>query len=136
MELRAQRLFGPGRRRRSDVRRRTPQTRIVMDEGNDDVDAAYSLSHPASALRMLIEALRHSRRIERDANLTCREVLARAVFDTQGQRDGFAAIALLAERELFGPRGSPVAVPDELRSTLQALYSQLLAAPAAQSAAA
>jgi hypothetical protein len=86
------------------------------------------------ALRMLIDALRHSRRIERDGTLTCREVLARAVFDTQAQRDGFAGIALLAERELFGPRDLPIRVPEELRLTLLALYTQLLAAPAARTA--
>lgn len=84
---------------------------------------------------MLIEALRRSRRIERDGSLTCRQVLAQAVFDTQRQRDGFASIALLAERELFGPRDSAISVPDELRPTLQQLYTQLLTAPAARSAA-
>lgn len=136
-ELRAAGLFGPGRRRRSDTRRRAARTRVVTVEAKvgGELDPAQALDHPASALRMLIEALRHSRRIERDGSLTCREVLARAAFDTQGQRDGFARIALLAEQELFGPRGSPSGVPDELRAALQALYRQLLAASAARSAA-
>ncbi|MGA8094305.1 MAG: hypothetical protein WB823_08580 [Steroidobacteraceae bacterium] len=135
--LRGEGPLGSGRRRRSDARRHSALTRVVTAEENaeDAVDAAHALDHPGSALRMLIAALRRSRRIERDGNLTCREVLARAVFDTQGQREGFAAIALLAERELFGPRGFPLAVPDELRPTLQTLYHQLLAAPAARSAA-
>jgi hypothetical protein len=79
---------------------------------------------------MLIEALTRSRRIERVGSLTCREVLTHAVFDTQGQREGFARIALLAEQEVFGPRGSSIRVPDELRPALQALRIQLLAAPA------
>lgn len=94
----------------------------------DDSDPAHAFDRPASALRMLIEALRRSRRIERDGNLTCREVVARAAFDTPGQREGFAGIAVLAERELFGPCGS-LGVPHEQRAALQALYEQLSAAP-------
>ena len=135
-ELQSAGLVGPGRRRRSGMRRHAARTRVVAVGGNaeDNLDTADALDRPASALRLLIEALRRSRRIERDGNLTCREVLARAVFDTQGQRDGFAGIALLAERELFGPGGSPIRVPEELRPALPALYSQLSAAPAARSA--
>lgn len=136
-ELRAAGLFGPNRRRRSEVRRRPAQRKNPSADGtaDGDIDEAHALDRPTSALRMLIDALRRSRRIERDGNLTCREVLARAVFDTQAQRDGFAGIALLAERELFGPRELPMRVPDELRPTLQALYTQLLTAPAARTAA-
>lgn len=136
-ELRAAGRFGPGRRQRSRIRRPLARARVVAAEemAADDADAARALDRPASALRILIEALRRSRRIERDGNLTCREVLARAVFDTREQREGFAGIALLAERELFGPRGSPIRVPDELRSSLRALYYELSAAPAGRSAA-
>lgn len=131
-ELRAAGVFDPGRRRRHAAR-----TRVVMAEpgADTDIDATHALDSPASALRLLIEALRRSRRIERDGNLTCREVLARAVFDTQGQREEFAGIALLAERELFGLHGLPMRVPEELRPTLQALYTQLSAAPAVRPAA-
>ncbi|MGH8199102.1 MAG: hypothetical protein ACREVO_01835 [Steroidobacteraceae bacterium] len=134
-ELRAAGLFGPGRR--SQVRRGAAPARFMTTEGSADGggDEAPTLDRPASALRMLIEALRRSRRIERDGSLTCREVLAHALFDTQGQRDGFARIAQLAERELFGPRDLPVRVPDELRPTLQALYTELLAAPPTRSVA-
>jgi len=135
-ELRAAGFFDPDRRRRSATRRRATNTRVaaVGATVGDDLVEAHALDRPAAALRLLIEALRHSRRIERDGNLTCREVVARAVFDTQGQREEFAGIAKLAERELFGPRGSSVQVPDELRSALQALYHELLAAPAMRSA--
>lgn len=137
LELRAAGAWGRWRRSRSDSRRRSGRMRSIATDGaiGGDADLACALEQPASALRMLIEALRRSRRIERVGNLTCREVLDRAVFDTQAQREGFASIALLAERELFGPRGSPVRVPDELRPTLQALYTQLLAVPAARPAA-
>lgn len=135
-ELRAAGLFDPGRRRRSQARDGAAPARLISAEENaDGDDDAARLARPASALRMLIEALRRSQRIERDGSLTCREVLAHALFDTQGQREGFASIAILAERELFGPRGLPISVPDELRPTLQQLYSQLLSAPAVRSAA-
>lgn len=135
MELRAAGFFGPDRYRRSKARRMTGPARFVTADASPDHQGDGALlERPAAALRMLIEALRRSRRIERDGSLTCREVLAHAVFDTQGQRDGFASIALLAERELFGPRESPVGVPDELRPTLQLLYTQLLTAPVSRPA--
>lgn len=130
-ELRAAGIFNPERRRHR------LQTRVVMakESAEAHVASADQLDSPAAALRMLIAALRHSRRIDRDGSLTCREVLARAVFDTRAQREEFAGIALLAERELFGFRGSPMRVPHELRPALRALYTQLSAAPAARSSA-
>jgi len=137
MELRSTGVLGPGRRRASAVRRRHAVQKGVVTGGggaDDDVEAARALDRPGSAFRMLIEALRRSRRIERDGNLTCHEVLARAVFDSGRQREGFARVALLAERELFGPGGAPIRVPEELRATLQTLHRELLAVPAAGSA--
>jgi hypothetical protein len=135
-ELRAAGLLGARWLKAARGKRRVAQPRAGTLEGEADegVDPAHALDRPALALRMLIEALRHSRRIERDGSLTCREVLVYALFDTQGQRDGFARIALLAEQEVFGPRGSSIRVPDELRPALQALRTQLLAAPAAHPA--
>ena len=134
MELRAAGVFDPDRRRRDAVRTHDAPAEADAD-ADADIDTAHALDSPASALRMLIEALRRSRRIERDRNLTCRELLSHALFDTQGQREEFASLALLAERELFGLRGLPMRLPDELRPTLQALYTQLSAVPAARSAA-
>ena len=129
-ELRAAGVFNPGRPRHT-------RTRVVMakESAEPDVTAMDQLDSPASALRMLIAALRRSRRIDHDGSLTCREVLARAVFDTPGQREEFAGIALLAERELFGFGGLPMRVPHELRPALRTLYEQLSAAPAARAPA-
>jgi hypothetical protein len=133
--LRAAGFGGSRRRRPIDTQPATrPWSGTGDGEVDDGIDQAYALDRPASALRILIDALRHSRRIERDGSLTCREVLAHAVFDTQGQREGFARIALLAERQLFGAGGSSLLVPDELRPALLALRSQLLTAPAARAA--
>ncbi len=136
-ELRAAGLLGRRWLKPARDGRRVAQPRIRMpgEEADDGVDPAHALDRPAAALRMLIEALRRSRRIDRDGSLTCREVLIHAVFDTQGQREGFAKIALLAEQEVFGPRGSSIRVPDELRPALEALRTQLLAAPAARTSA-
>jgi hypothetical protein len=136
-ELRAAGLLGRRWLEPARARRPVPRPRIRMpgEEADDGADPAHALDRPASALRMLIEALRRSRRIDRDGSLTCREVLVRAVFDTQGQREEFAKIALLAEQEVFGPRGASIPVPDELRPALEALRTQLLAAPAARTSA-
>lgn len=135
-ELRSAGFFSSGWRRRLHRQRRPARARrmVLPQKEADDPDLTHAPDQPVSALRMLIEALRRSRRIERDGNLTCREVLARAVFDTPGQRQGFASIARLAERQLFGPGGASVQLPDELRRALGPLYSQLSAAPAARSA--
>lgn len=137
-ELRAAGLLGPGRHARADTRHRRRATRESIPgaarENAADADPPHALDSPASALRLLLEALRRSRRIERDGNLTCREILAHAVFDTRDQREGFATIASLAERELFGPDGARIRVPDDLRAALRALYTQLSAAPPARSA--
>lgn len=125
-----------GGSKRSETRRRRAALRAMTaapEVGN--ADPATALDRPVLALQVLIEALRHSRRIEKDGNLTCREVITRAVFDTQRQREGFARIALLAERELYGPRGATIRLPDELRPALQGLCAQLSAAPAIRSAA-
>lgn len=135
--LRAAGLFGSGWRRRLHRQHRparAPLTSLGASEA-DEPDPAQAPDEPAAALRMLVEALRRSQRIERDGNLTCREVLARAVFDTQGQRQGFASVAALAERQLFGPPGSSTRLPEELRGALGTLYIQLSAARAARSAA-
>jgi hypothetical protein len=127
---------GARRRRSVDGKRRAARPRIGAGDGETDegIDQAYALDQPASALRILIDALRQSRRIERDGSLTCREVLAHAAFDTQRQREGFARIAVLAEQQLFGPGGASLRTPDELRPSLLALRTQLLSAPASRSA--
>lgn len=132
MGLEAAGLIGAARRtfsRRRDRSARMPKA--AMAQPGSDAEPMHAADRPVLALRMLMEALRRSRRIERDGGLTCREVVVRALFDTVGQREGFATIALLAERELYGPVGSSTDMPDELRLSAQALYDQLLAAPAA-----
>ncbi|HEV2268279.1 MAG TPA: hypothetical protein VGR92_02375 [Steroidobacteraceae bacterium] len=138
VELRAAGLIGAQRRPSSRARRRIARARNASgrEELGGDIDPVHTPDRPVLALRMLVAALRRSRRIERDGGMTCRELVTRALFDTAGQREGFATVALLAERELYGPDGSPIDMPKELRVSAQALYDQLLAAPAAARAAA
>lgn len=135
--LRAAGLIGALRRPSSRGHRRVAQARKAVGAGplDRDAEAMQTPERPVLALRMLMNALRRSQRIERDGGLTCREVVARALFDTLGQREEFATVALLAERELYGPDGSPIQMPDELRASVQALYDQLLAAPVAAGSA-
>jgi len=135
--LRTANAAGVRRRGSVDRKRLAARPPIGTGDGETDegIDQAHALDRPALALRILIDALRRSRRIERDGSLTCREVLAHAVFDTQGQREGFARVAALAEQQLFGPGGASLQVPDELRPVLLTLHTQLLTAPAARAAA-
>lgn len=82
---------------------------------------------PARVLRLLVDTLTRARRLERDRHLTCRELETRARFETEVERAGFARVALLAERELYGPPGITLLADDTLRDA-QALYARLLGA--------
>ncbi len=86
------------------------------------------VDQPSRVLQLLIEALVGCRRLDGERHLTCRELAARARLDTPAQRDDFAHIALLAERERYGP---PVAVhvPEPLLRSARALHSQCSAPP-------
>ncbi len=86
-------------------------------------------ARPARLLGVLIEALTSTQRIERDRQLTLREICARARFDSPRQREDFDQVVRLAERELYGP-GAPAPVPEETLRAAKALRAELLA-PAA-----
>ncbi len=96
-----------------------------------ELDSAAPRQQPALLLRILVQALTRAHRLGRDRDLTCRELIAQARFDTAQQREDFGEVALLAERALYGsPDARPTALPDELLSGARALHAQLLAAPA------
>lgn len=82
---------------------------------------------PARVLRLLVDTLTRARRLERDRHLTCRELETQARFDTEIERAGFARVARLAERELYGPPGITLLSDETLRDA-QALYARLLGA--------
>ena len=82
---------------------------------------------PARVLRLLVDTLTRARRLERDRHLTCRELETQARFETEIERTGFAQVARLAERELYGPPGVTV-LPDGVLRDAQTLHARLLAA--------
>lgn len=132
VKLRAAGVIGAGRRRarRADRSappvRRSPEPTIRLE----DIDAAPLRDQPVLLLRLVVEALTRSNRLERERDLTCRELVAHARLDTAIQRERFLALALLAERALYGPRGSSPEPAQETLSHAGALYSQLVASPA------
>lgn len=89
--------------------------------------------HPAGILRLLIDVLTRSHRLERERHLTCRELEAQIRLDNEIEREGFVGIARLAERELYGPPGSNPIPEDTLREA-RALHDRLLATGAGAAA--
>jgi hypothetical protein len=92
-----------------------------------DPDWTLLRGQPARVLRLLVATLISARRLECDRNLTCRELETQARFETERDRAGFSRVALLAERELYGPPGTTVLADETLRNA-QTLYAQLLTA--------
>jgi hypothetical protein len=82
---------------------------------------------PARMLRLLVEALTRSHRLERDRHLTCRELEAQARLDDERERANFTRVTRLAEREIYGPPGGPL-IPEEILREMKTLHARLLAA--------
>lgn len=95
----------------------------------DEPDWTRLHEQPARVLRLLIDALTRSHRLERERHLTCRELEVQAQLDTDIERDGFHRIARLAEREVYGPAGGAV-IPQDVLLNMRALRARLLAAAA------
>jgi hypothetical protein len=96
-----------------------------------NLDSAPPHDRPVLLLRALVEALTRTHRLRRDKDLTCRELVAEARFDTARQREDFEHVAVLAERALYGRALAPFpAMPDEVVRSARALHDQLLIAPA------
>jgi len=71
------------------------------------IDAAPPRLRAILMLRLLVNALDRSRRLERERNLTCRELITAATFDSAAQREQFRRLALLAEQALYDAPGAP-----------------------------
>lgn len=82
---------------------------------------------PARILRLLVDALTRSHRLERDRHLTCRELEAQARLDDERERANFTRVARLAEREIYGPPGGHL-IPEEILREMKTLHARLLAA--------
>jgi hypothetical protein len=98
--------------------------------GLADLDSAAARDRPILLLRALVEALTRANRLRHDRDLTCRELVAQARFDSVRQRDDFGHVALLAERALYGPQAAPPVIPEEVLRSARALHAELRAAPA------
>jgi len=137
MELRAAGVFGAGRRRRAPSKGSatgTPTNSPHWQEP-EEIDEPVDQLRPERMLRVLVAALTKSHRLERDRDLTCRELITAARFDTTSQREVFASVALLAEQILYGdPRRTPTLGDRKLGQSARGLYGELLAAPAGQPA--
>jgi hypothetical protein len=93
-----------------------------------NLDSVPARERPVLLLRALVHVLTRAERLRRDRQLTCRELIAQARFDTARQREDFQHVALLAERALYGgPEAVPATIPDEVLRSARALYDQLLA---------
>lgn len=136
IELRAAGVFGAGRRRREPPKRSATNahsTTALLEEPTL-VDEAGGQLRPERLLRLLVTALTKSHRLERDRDLTCRELITAARFDTPAQREIFSTVALLAEQMLYDDPSRARPLNDEtLGQSARGLYGELLAAPAGQS---
>lgn len=101
----------------------------------DDVEAAPLREQPAWLLRLLVQALLQSGRLNNERSLTHRELGPRSAFDDAQQQVSFESLSLLAERLLYGPNvpASSAAGQPQIEHALTAgrrLYAQLLGSQA------
>jgi len=103
MELRAAGVLGADRRRRAPPKRSATDapTNSPRWQEPEEIDEPVEQLRPERMLRVLVAALTKSHRLERDRDLTCRELITAARFDTTAQREIFASVALLAEQILL-----------------------------------
>jgi hypothetical protein len=135
IELRAAGVFGGGRRRRASPRRAATATPANSPHWQEPegIDELVEQLRPEHMLRALVAALTKSHRLEHDRDLTCRELITAARFDTTAQREIFARVALLAEQMLYGdPRRAPALNDRKLGQSVRGLYGELLAAAPGQ----
>lgn len=132
-ELRAAGVIG------ARVGRRRPQAAPHLPENQPSIapGAVPPRLQPVLLLRALVEALTRAQRLEQERILTCRELVAAARFDTDAQRERFAALTVLAERVLYGePRTERLPHEEAVLAAAQSLEEQLRvpASPAAEGA--
>lgn len=130
LQLRAAGLLGSRSARGTRRPRRTAPLPPATAASASAPDWGALGRQPSGLLRLLIDALMEAHRLDRARALTCRELIARARFDSAAQRRDFAQIALLAERERFGPAAA-LTVPESMLRDARNLHAQLGKPPAA-----
>jgi hypothetical protein len=129
VELRGAGLIG----RRRPAARPRPRSRggasfaEPLETESGEPDWALLREQPARVLRLLVDSLTRAHRLEGDHHLTCRELETQARFDTEIERGGFARVARLAERQIYGPPGA-AALSEETLHDARMLHARLLAA--------
>jgi hypothetical protein len=134
-ELRAAGVLGRRWHRRTAPRADTTPVAAAQETLSPDLAAAPQHLRPVLLLRSLVAVLNQSQRLAHERDLTCRELITAARFDTGAQRELFATVAILAERGLYGLPGQ-AAPPrqDAVLAEARSLEGQLLAPVAGQSA--
>lgn len=131
-------LRGAGLLRRRGAATRPPrraaggvrfQERVDPQPG--EPDWALLREQPARVLRLLVDTLSRAHRLDHDRHLTCRELERQARFDSETERRGFARVARLAERQIYGPPGTAALSEESLRDA-RMLHARLLAAARAR----
>jgi hypothetical protein len=90
-----------------------------------DLDAATASDQPLILLRLLVQALAQSGRIQRERSLTPQELTQYSAFDSSDQRQQFARVSWLAEQRLYGPAQSSQVLDEQTLHAGRQLYSQL-----------
>ncbi|MHB8813776.1 MAG: hypothetical protein ACYDAE_10965 [Steroidobacteraceae bacterium] len=127
-------LRGTGLRRPLRRAARLPRRQRVaaasegtFESPSREPDWARLRERPSRILQLLVDTLTRAHRLARDRHLTCRELETAARFEPEFERAGFARVARLAERELYGPPGVTLLSEEALRDA-QMLHARLLAA--------
>ena len=108
----------------SDARPKSAGREGAVAPTDPSPDWSTLARHPAAWLRALVEALTRSHRLDAQAALTYRELPRSARFDYEAQRADFQRIAILAEREIYGPTGT-AEIPADAWSRAQTLHCEL-----------
>lgn len=84
------------------TRRAAPKQPLDTSGHLADEEFSADENSPAGVLRALVRRLRQTGRLASERSLTHRELIARAAFDSEGQKTVFARIARAAESILYG----------------------------------
>jgi hypothetical protein len=130
-ELRAAGVFEAGQRSKLGSRRPDDEQAEPAEQMLDMAQIVGAAPHlrPVLTLRWLVAALMRSSRLGHERDLTCRELITKARFDTGAQQALFSRIALLAEGALYGAAPSAQPLNDALLADAQGLHGQLLVLP-------
>lgn len=124
-ELRAAGVFRRRERRAAATAAGIERPSSASEVGLADLDRVPPEARPAVLLRVLVNTLLKTGRLQLDKSLTHRELGARARFDALDQRQSFNLVAALSERVLYGNRKIPAEEIDAVMAVGRMLDRQL-----------